>query len=54
MWEFDCLHFTQYMSMSPHGTSYKQTWYPGVRYWWETFIKVLLSNITNYGESDVQ
>ncbi len=25
MWEFDCLHFAQYMLMSPHGIGYKQT-----------------------------
>ncbi len=23
-----CLHYTQYMPMSPHGIGYKQTWYP--------------------------
>ncbi len=24
--EFDCLHFAQYISMSPHGIGCKQTW----------------------------
>ncbi len=28
VWEFDCLHFTQYMPMSAHDIVYKQTWYP--------------------------
>ncbi len=28
VWEFDCLHYTQYMPMSPHDIGYKQTWYP--------------------------
>ncbi len=26
MWEFDCLHFAKYISMSPHGIVFKQTW----------------------------
>ncbi len=26
VWEFDYLHFAQYISMSPHGIGYKQTW----------------------------
>ncbi len=26
VWEFDCLHFAQYISMSPHGIGCKQTW----------------------------
>ncbi len=30
--EFECLHFTQYMPMIPHGIGYKQTGYtPDVR-----------------------
>ncbi len=26
VWDFDCLHFTQYISISPHGSDCKQTW----------------------------
>ncbi len=26
--EFDCLHFAQYILMSPHGIGYQQTSYP--------------------------
>ncbi len=55
MWEFDCLHFAQYMPISPHGSGYKQTYFsPDVRKWWETFTKLFLSNTINHGESDVQ
>ncbi len=35
------------MPMSAHIIGYKQMW-------WETFTKVFLSNMINYGESDVQ
>ncbi len=32
VWEFDCLHFTEYMPMSAHGIGSKQTWYaPDIR-----------------------
>ncbi len=55
VWEFDCLQFTQFIPMSPHGIGYKQTWYPpDVREWWETVTKLFLSDIINHGESDVQ
>ncbi len=27
VWDFDCLHFAQYISISPHGIDCKQTWY---------------------------
>ncbi len=27
---------------------------PDVRYWWETFTTLFLSNIINHGKSDVQ
>ncbi len=41
-----CLHFTQYMWMSPHVIGYKKTWYPpDVRKWLEMFTKLFLSNI---------
>ncbi len=26
LWDFDCLHFAQYISISPHGIDCKQTW----------------------------
>ncbi len=26
VWEFDCLHFAQYISIRPHGIDCKQTW----------------------------
>ncbi len=26
VWDFDCLHFAQYVSISPHGIGCKQTW----------------------------
>ncbi len=26
VWDFDCLHFAQYISISPHGIDCKQTW----------------------------
>ncbi len=46
-------YFTQYLPRSPQYIDYKQTWYsPDVRYWWETFTKLFLSNIINHGESD--
>ncbi len=58
VWEFDCLHFTQYMPMSRHDIGSQQTSYPpDVRSWWETFTKLFLSNIINYhdhGELDLQ
>ncbi len=28
VWQFDCLHFTQYMPMSPHDIGNKHTCYP--------------------------